>query len=1186
MAKAANETTKKTLEEIEALFQNPNTQIERVFDSQIAYQQAEGTPLEQGPCHDIQVQIDRWTKDPTGEWILDWEAARKRAQGARPHVVADEEGETETSEEDSDQKTNKVTKIGDADLLGEDHPEMQELLDRNFVFMTGNIYGQNDRRNTQDGDWKRMEMSLLAWLVGVDKGKNSWGLARHPEAKRKEGASIVFAETIGGSRKDAAAKEMQSIGLDIDSGAKAEKVKAKLVKQGIFSILYTSFNHKKTELILKHDDIVRKMKLDDTPNRAHVQQYLREHHKDRFDESFINSIEVINFRKQTKDGLRVVLKTDPLDKFRIIIPLWEPVTLSDLAPTVAAWKDVWADLVCGVAVNMLDISFDATSCDVNRGFYTPRHPAGGEWDCAVIQGRPLRIGDIEPYSKATYVKNRGEPEDPFMEGTSGDGADDRETYHSPGGLNLNRWHTKHKERFNIADVLETYCHDKLRKAGGEKVGTVHIECPFEHEHTSEGGTATMAMNPDANSEYGYWTIFCKHDACQGRNKLEFLQRMLEDGWFEESLLKDDAWNLGAADDDEPEQTSQSSDDIASAVSDLDDDSSDDSIRAVVRPFAKKNADAATFGRLKNAIADRVPLTKPEVGKLIKEERANARATARKKNKDGPLRTDSGFETLVDMTKKKLAKENEKDPFLFGYIEQPIDLRERADGGVRVKTLTYDGLSEVISRTVKYEKPVGDGNYISAPPPDEVVKNIHHQDLTEYTRALRGIAEAPFFDKDANLVSETGYHSESQVYLSMPPGFEVARVSANPSDEELARCRELFLEVLGDFPFDGMTPEEIADGKSPSFANAVGMMALPFMREMIDEPTPGHLVNKPAPGTGAGLLLDVTAIVWTGKVATMMTIPKRKEEIGKTIIAKLRSGASYLCFDNIPDNLDSDDLAMALAQGSIDARVLGKNDASAVDDVEVSATWIFTGNNVTMSGELLRRMVMISLNAGMASPEKRGGWRHGNLKQWTKEHRSELVWACLTIIQKWIAGGRQPLVSDARKGSFDEWLACVGGVLRDAGIENFYGNEDELKEAASDAEDDGLSQLASVLADYLPGQEFYISGDGNAIIDILNNGPDGRAILIPKWGHLDGMYSNVQRLGTSFKKFAGKPQIARRTTNAGYVTVEIGFTQGYNANRKCNFYRLKMRLPSAKEWIEVVPADKGSPEWAAWQAICG
>lgn len=443
-----------------------------------------------------------------------------------------------------------VPMMNNAELLGEDHPEMQELLQRNAVFMTGRLYGQKDRRNTLDGDWQRKEMPWLAWLNGADSGKNAWGLTRHPVSKHKEGASIVLADAIDGARKDGAIKTMYAVGLDIDSGASLDEVVATLEEKELLSIVYSSFRHKTTNLVLKHDDIIRKLKLDESPNRAQIQIYMREHHKDRYDEDFIQTIEIEELRQQTPDGLRTVLKTRPLDKFRVILPLWEPVELADLGATVNQWKDVWADAVTGVAVNMLGVSFDATSTDVNRLFFTPRHKAGSEYYSAVIQGRPLRFEDIEPYSKARYVKER-DPGDPFAT-AGGDGSGEVEQFETESGLNLNRWHTKYKERWLAADVIETYCPDKVRTAVGEKAGTVHLECPFEHEHSTEGGTATMAMNPD-ECESGYWTIFCRHDACNGRHKLEFLKAMLDEEWIPEEALTDEEWLIPLPDEDLPGQ---------------------------------------------------------------------------------------------------------------------------------------------------------------------------------------------------------------------------------------------------------------------------------------------------------------------------------------------------------------------------------------------------------------------------------------------------------------------------------------------------------------------------------------------------------------------------------------------------------------------------------------------------------
>lgn len=1066
---------------------------------------------------------------------------------------------TDTGEELHTDK--EPQKLNDAELIGVDHPDMQELLTRPAVFMTGDLYSQNDRRNTRDGDWKRVEMPLIDWINGGEDG-GGWGLSRHPVSKSKEGPSIVLAESLDGARKDAAIKTMYAVGIDIDSGASLDDVVTKLEDLGLFAIVYTSHSHGKDKLVLKHDDIMRKLKLDDSPNRTQIQMYLRSHHKDRFDDDFIDTIEIEEIRKQTPDGLRTILKTRPLDKFRVVLPLWEPVELAQLGATVNQWKDKWADAVCGVAVNTLGVNFDSTSCDVNRLFYTPRHPEGAEWYSCIVQGRPLRFEEIEPYDKDAYVRNREVSSDPFLAGTGAE--NEREDYYGPGGISLNRWHNKYKERFLIADVLESYCADKLRPAPGEKPGTCHIECPFEHEHSTEGGTATLAMNPDAN-EAGYWTVFCKHDSCQGRDKLEFVQQMLEDEWFDVSVLTDSEWCVPLPDeeDEEPEtgQVAKTPLELAKAFTK---ESTDNQIKAFLNKLLRKEIDQNARNGVTAELASRTNLSKPDIKKMWKELEAEKKRSQNENLYDDGLDTGLGFNPLVKKTLKKLNKANEETPFLFAYLDKPVLMRADMYGRPKLKTLEYDGLAEAISQKVSFVRTTGDGaTSVSVSPPMEVVKNVYHKELYGWTLPLSCIASTPFYDRSGSLVVEEGYHDGSHTYLMTPEGFTVGRVSATPTGDDLARAKGLLIDAFGEFPFDGMTPEMIADGQSASYANTIGLALLPFMREMIPGATPGHLINKPSPGTGAGLLLDVLELVWSGASATTMTLPKRKEEIGKTVIAKLRSGASTLIFDNIPDNLDSDDIAMAITQGRIDARILGKNAANSVEPVEVRATWLFTGNNVTMSEELQRRMTLISLDAHMAEPAKRQGWKHPNLKKWVGENRARLVWACLTLIQNWIAKGKPAYAGDEVKGSFEEWLACVGGVLEAAGIQNFHANSAELRETVADGETDGLAQLADQFADYNPGTKFT----AKKVMDLLNKGVDDEAILIPGWGYEDGLYSNARRVGRNFEVFAKKPQLGRRQVQDGFITVEIGFEKEYDAHRKVNQYRLKLRKPGQADWIE-------------------
>ncbi|MEM9709718.1 MAG: hypothetical protein AAF871_13120 [Pseudomonadota bacterium] len=619
----------------------------------------------------------------------------------------------------------------------------------------------------------------------------------------------------------------------------------------------------------------------------------------------------------------------------------------------------------------------------------------------------------------------------------------------------------------------------------------------------------------------------------------------------------------------------STDGIKAALADasINQDSDVTDIEAILRRCLDGGADAAARARITDALVEVTPLGKRELNRLwnplVKEETARQRE-AKQPSESDAINTSFGFDLVFSEALKRLHAANIADPFLFGMRDELFECRQTPNGP-KLKLLDYDGLSEVISRRIKFEKTESDST-ISTAPPMNVVKHIFHRDRADYALPLVAISEVPFFDRDGNLVDENGYDAGSGIYLAMPEGFVLPRVSEVPSEDELDRAFDAFIEVFGEFPFDAMTPDEIATNQSASFANTIGLACLPFMRAMIDGPTPGHLVNKPTPGTGAGLVLFILHMIWTGRKPIVMNIPKRQEEIAKTLIAKLRSGAFVVIFDNIPKNLDSDDLATAVSEGVLDARVFGRNDAGATDPVEVTTVWVFTGNNVTMSNELLRRMTLIDLDAQTDEPEKRTFTKSENeLKAWVRDNRGELVWACLTLIQNWIASGRQPFKSELVKGTFSEWLAAVGGMMQAADIHHhFYANEDKLREVSSSSGSDATFTLSSVLSDYPPGHVFYVGGsDPSSIMNILNKGPDGGPIPIPSWGYSDedGAYHSANAVGHHFKKYARSPHKARRTFGEDYLEVEIGFEREYDAKQKVHTYRIKFRALGTREWIE-------------------
>ena len=102
-------------------------------------------------------------------------------------------------------------------------------------------------------------------------------------------------------------------------------------------------------------------------------------------------------------------------------------------------------------------------------------------------------------------------------------------------------------------------------------------------------------------------------------------------------------------------------------------------------------------------------------------------------------------------------------------------------------------------------------------------------------------------------------------------------------------------------------------------------------------------------------------------------------------------------------------------------------------VENRMIWMATGNNLTLSSELRRRTVEIRLDAKMERPEERTGFRHPDLKAWTRANRPALVYSCLVIIRNWFALGRGVMPLKLAY-SFENWSRIIGGVLAAAQIE--------------------------------------------------------------------------------------------------------------------------------------------------------
>ena len=376
------------------------------------------------------------------------------------------------------------------------------------------------------------------------------------------------------------------------------------------------------------------------------------------------------------------------------------------------------------------------------------------------------------------------------------------------------------------------------------------------------------------------------------------------------------------------------------------------------------------------------------------------------------------------------------PVIYSFGGAPSWIEHDDDGAPLVKILSLDRVRYRLARVAEWyalKKREDRMVRVAARPPKDVCADLLARPDPPLPRLTR-IVEVPVFLPDGRLLAIPGYDVASGILYAPAPGFTMAPVPTEPDPATLTLARGSVGEVLADFPF--AAPAERA--------HAFALFLLPYVRELIDGPTPLHLIEKPTPGTGATLLVE--SLMWPaiGRAVPAMGAPRDDAEWGKRLTAMLRRSAPIIFIDNIPPKhpLESAELARALTAGCWNDRILGLS-----EDVRlpVRAVFVASGNNPTLSPETLRRTVRCRLDAHMEHPADRTAFRHPDLRGWVRDNRGDLVWAAVTIVQAWIAAGRPD--GAATLGGFESWAKTLGGILDVARVPGFLANLAAFREAA-------------------------------------------------------------------------------------------------------------------------------------------
>lgn len=337
------------------------------------------------------------------------------------------------------------------------------------------------------------------------------------------------------------------------------------------------------------------------------------------------------------------------------------------------------------------------------------------------------------------------------------------------------------------------------------------------------------------------------------------------------------------------------------------------------------------------------------------------------------------------------------------------------------------------------------------------------------RTLHGITHTPMVRADGSLLVVPGYDAATG-YLFLPdPGLAVPVVPLEPSAQDVTSARALLDEMTAGFPWES----------SDDRANYYGMLLTPLLRLITPPSYKMFGITAHQPGSGKTLLADVARIIHGGVLRTEW--PEKEYEIKQMTTALLvGTSAPVVHVDNIMGVLKSSSLAgMLTADGDMQERELGQN--SHMLTFRNDRTWVFTGNNMSLGGDLVRRTIIISIDPNMASPETRE-FAIADLKAWVRERRDDLLWALLVLVRNWVAMGAAP-AARKQSDSYAAWESAVGGILAAAGVAGSFDAESGRR-AAAGGDDDGLAQVLEHLWRAKQGASWTVGEalDSSTVVD--------------------------------------------------------------------------------------------------------
>jgi hypothetical protein len=262
-----------------------------------------------------------------------------------------------------------------------------------------------------------------------------------------------------------------------------------------------------------------------------------------------------------------------------------------------------------------------------------------------------------------------------------------------------------------------------------------------------------------------------------------------------------------------------------------------------------------------------------------------------------------------------------------------------------------------------------------------------------------------------LLTEDGYDEASGLILDTC-GVKYPAIPEAPTKDDAVAALAKIKNLLVGFPFvddskpdtESLDPADLFTQAAPSRPSASRSVALSAIltalvrRSLRTAPLHGYTAT--APGTGKTLLVNVPSLIVTGREAAAMSQGGDEVEDEKRLLGVLLQGDPILLIDNMTRPLQGDALCSILTEEMWQGRVLG---STGQVHVPTNVLFLATGNNLVIAGDMVRRAIKCSLDAGLEKPEERPF--DVDLTKVIPQQRPQLVAAGLTVLRAFIQAGR-------------------------------------------------------------------------------------------------------------------------------------------------------------------------------------